>query len=64
MPIHKNEDYKLSAVEYYDKVKKHKIEDIICYNEIGKRCVIKTQSQKIYWNIFYFYQRSFRLGVI
>ena len=45
--------------EFYKEVKKYKIEDIICidessinalqnryhcYNDIGKRCVIKTQS--------------------
>ena len=49
--------------EFYDEVKKYKIEDIICidetsikslqkrnhcYNEIGKRCVIKTQSQEVF----------------
>jgi len=46
--------------EFYDEIKKHKLEDIICidetsisglqkrshcYSELGKRCVIKTQSQ-------------------
>jgi hypothetical protein len=49
--------------EFYDEVKKYKIEDIICidetsikslqkrnhcYNELGKRCVIKTQSQEVF----------------
>jgi hypothetical protein len=45
--------------EFYDEIKKHKLKDIICidetsisslqkrhqcYSELGKRCVIKTQS--------------------
>ena len=49
--------------EFYEEVKKYKLEDIICidetsvrslqkrnhcYNEIGKRCVIKTQSQEVF----------------
>ena len=49
--------------EFYQEVRKHKIEDIICidessinslqkrhhcYNTIGKRCVIKTQSQEVF----------------
>ena len=49
--------------EFYDKIKKHKLEDIICidetsisglqkrhqcYSELGKRCVIKTQSQEVF----------------
>ena len=49
--------------EFYDEVKKYKLDDIICidetsikslqkrnhcYNEIGKRCVIKTQSQEVF----------------
>ena len=49
--------------EFYDEVKKYKIEDIICidetsvkslqkrnhcYSEKGKRCVIKTQSQEVF----------------
>jgi hypothetical protein len=49
--------------EFYDEVKKYKIEDIIYideisikslqkqnhfYNELGKRCVIKTQSQEVF----------------
>ena len=53
----------LKIKEFYDEVKKYKIEDIICidetsikslqkrnhcYNELGKRCVIKTQSQEVF----------------
>lgn len=49
--------------EFYDEIKKYKLEDIICidetsisgiqkrhhcYSELGKRCVIKTQSQQIF----------------
>ena len=49
--------------EFYDEVNKYRIEDIICidetsvsafqkrnhcYNDIGKRCVIKTQSQEVF----------------
>jgi transposase len=49
--------------EFYDEVKKYKIEDIICidetsikslqkrnhcYSQKGKRCVIKTQSQEVF----------------
>ena len=49
--------------EFYDKIKKHKLEDIICidetsisglqkrhhcYSELGKRCIIKTQSQEVF----------------
>jgi len=49
--------------EFYDEVKKYKIEDIICIDEVsikslqkrnrcysnkGKRCVIKTQSQEVF----------------
>ena len=49
--------------EFYDEVKKYKIEDIICidetsvkslqkrnhcYSEKWKRCVIKTQSQEVF----------------
>ena len=49
--------------EFYEELKKYKLEDIICidetsvkslqkrnhcYNEIGKRCVIKTQSQEVF----------------
>ena len=52
-----------SIKEFYDEVKKYKIEDIICidetsvkslqkrnhcYSEKGKRCVIKTQSQEVF----------------
>ena len=49
--------------DFYNEVKKYKIQDIICidetsikslqkrnhcYNELGKRCVIKTQSQEVF----------------
>ena len=49
--------------EFYQEIKKHKLEDIICidetsisglqkrshcYSELGKRCVIKTQSQEVF----------------
>jgi transposase len=49
--------------EFYDEIKKYKLEDIICidetsisglqkrshcYSELGKRCVIKTQSQEVF----------------
>ena len=49
--------------EFYNEIKKHKLEDIICidetsisdlqkrhqcYSELGKRCVIKTQSQEVF----------------
>jgi len=49
--------------EFYDEIKKHKLEDIICidetsisglqkrhqcYSELGKRCVIKTSSQEVF----------------
>ena len=49
--------------EFYDEIKKYKIEDIICidessinslqkrnhcYSELGKRCVIKTNSQEVF----------------
>jgi transposase len=53
----------INIKEFYKEVKKYKIEDIICidessinalqnryhcYNDIGKRCVIKTQSQEVF----------------
>ena len=53
----------LKIKEFYDEVKKYKIEDIICidetsikslqkrnhcYSNKGKRCVIKTQSQEVF----------------
>ena len=59
----KDIDINKKIKEFYDEVKKHKIEDIICidetsikslqkrnhcYNELGKRCVIKTQSQEVF----------------
>ena len=49
--------------EFYDEIKKHKLNDIICidetsisglqkrnhcYSELGKRCIIKTQSQEVF----------------
>jgi len=49
--------------EFYNEIKRHKIEDIICidetsisglqkrnhcYSELGKRCIIKTQSQEVF----------------
>jgi len=30
---------------------------IKCYEELGKRCIVKTKNQKIYWDICYFYKR-------
>jgi hypothetical protein len=59
----KDIDINSKIKEFYDKVKKYKIEDIICidetsvkslqkrnhcYSEKGKRCVIKTQSQEVF----------------
>jgi len=59
----KDIDINKSIKEFYDEVKKYKIEDIICidetsikslqkrnrcYSEKGKRCVIKTQSQEVF----------------
>jgi len=59
----KDIDITKSIKEFYDEVKKYKIEDIICidetsikslqkrnrcYSEKGKRCVIKTQSQEVF----------------
>ena len=56
-------DINKNIKEFYKEVKKYKIEDIICidetsinalqnryhcYNDIGKRCVIKTQSQEVF----------------
>ena len=50
-------------IDFYNEIKKYKIDDIICidetsinslqlrhhcYNEIGKRCVIKTNSQEVF----------------
>jgi len=75
----KDIDINQKIKEFYKEVKKYKLEDIICidetsvkslqkrnhcYNEIGKRCVIKTQSQEVYWNICGFYPRCFRLGIV
>ena len=59
----KDIDINKKIKEFYDEVKKHKIEDIICidetsikslqkrnhcYSSKGKRCVIKTQSQEVF----------------
>ena len=59
----KDIDINKSIKEFYDEVKKYKIEDIICidetsikslqkrnhcYSEKGKRCVIKAQSQEVF----------------
>ncbi len=59
----KDIDINKSIKEFYDEVKKYRLDDIICidetsikslqkrnrcYNEIGKRCVIKTQSQEVF----------------
>jgi transposase len=59
----KDIDINKSIKDFYDEVKKYKIEDIICidetsvkslqkrnhcYSEKGKRCVIKTQSQEVF----------------
>ena len=59
----KDIDINSKIKDFYDEVKKYKLEDIICidetsikslqkrnhcYNEIGKRCVIKTQSQEVF----------------
>ena len=59
----KDIDINSKIKHFYDEVKKYKLDDIICidetsikslqkrnhcYNEIGKRCVIKTQSQEVF----------------
>ena len=59
----KDIDINKNIKEFYDEVKKYKIEDMICidetsvkslqkrnhcYSEKGKRCVIKTQSQEVF----------------
>jgi transposase len=59
----KDIDINNNLKDFYDEVKKYKIEDIICidetsikslqkrnhcYSEKGKRCVIKTQSQEVF----------------
>ena len=56
-------DINKNIKDFYNEVKKYKIEDIICidessinalqnryhcYNDIGNRCVIKTQSQEVF----------------
>ena len=59
----KDIDINKNIKEFYKEIKKYKIEDIICidetsinalqnryrcYNDVGKRCVIKTQSQEVF----------------
>jgi transposase len=59
----KDIDINNNLKEFYDEVKKYKIEDVICidetsikslqkrnhcYSQRGKRCVIKTQSQEVF----------------
>ena len=59
----KDIDINANIKKFYEEIKKYKIEDIICidetsikslqkrhhcYSENGKRCVIKTQSQKVF----------------
>jgi hypothetical protein len=60
----KDIDINKKIKEFYDEVKKYKMADIICidetskykiitktnhcYNDLGKRCVIKTQSQEVF----------------
>ena len=79
----KDIDINAKIKEFYNEIKKYKLEDIICidetcvrslqkrnhcYNEIGKRCVIKTQSQEVfkkYTGIFAISnRRCYRLGVV
>jgi len=62
----KDIDINKNIKNFYDEVKKYKLEDIICidetsikslqkrnhcYSEKGKRCIIKTQSQEVFKNI-------------
>jgi transposase len=57
--------------EFYKEIKKYKIKDIIsidetsinalqkrhlCYNDVGKRCVITTNSQEVFKNILLYLQ--------
>ena len=59
----KDIDINNNLKDFYNEIKQHKIEDIICidetsikslqkrnhcYSDIGKRCVIKTQSQEVF----------------
>jgi len=59
----KDIDINSKIKDFYEEVKKYKLEDIICidetsikslqkrnhcYSELGKRCVIKTQSQEVF----------------
>ena len=64
----KDIDINSKIKEFYDEVKKYKIDDIICidetsikslqkrnhcYSNKGKRCVIKTQSQEVFKKIYW-----------
>ena len=68
MKLDPNERADYHEIAKYDEIKKHKLEDIICidetsisglqkrshcYSELGKRCVIKTQSQEIKKTLFW-----------
>lgn len=59
----KDIDINKKLKEFYDEIKKYKLEDIICidetsisglqkrnhcYSDLGKRCIIKTQSQEVF----------------
>ena len=59
----KDIDINKKLSEFYEEIKQHKLEDIIsidetsisglqnrhhCYSQLGKRCVIKTQSQEVF----------------
>lgn len=59
----KDIDIKQKLKEFYDEIKKYNLNDIIsvdetsisglqkrkhCYNDLGKRCTIKTQSQEVF----------------
>ena len=59
----KDIDIKQNLKDFYNEIKKYKMEDIICidetsisglqkrkhcYNDLGKRCVLKTQSQEVF----------------
>ena len=70
----KDIDINKNIKEFYKEVKKYKIEDIICidetsinalqnryhcYNDIGKRCVIKTQSQEVFITLIFLKKLKF-----
>jgi len=59
----KDIDINKKLKEFYDEIKNHKLEDIVCidetsisglqkrnhcYSELGKRCIIKKQSQEVF----------------